>query len=292
MALPTYDNTIPVEIYLGKYADYPADQVGFEIDFLEGVPVIAGGAWWDDNSYYEIDTYAYSWSSEIVIYFNQDMSAVETDGKSIGSFITEKSIIRGSYFGDTLKMTNAGEAVFAGGGNDIIHGRGGDDYLQGEAGNDTVYGDEGDDHLFGEGGADTLYGGDGNDTLDGGYGGNTLTGGAGADTFVISARTVEYKYEDTFDFALSKIADFSRKQGDRVALDLDVFPQLMKLGTLKKKYFDSGNKHADDENDYVVYHKKKGKIYYDVDGNGDEKSVLIAEISPNKKLKAADFDVI
>jgi len=222
------------------------------------------------------------------------MLGVDTDGKTFGSFITDKSTILGSYFGDILKMTDVGEAVYANGGNDTVYGRDGDDFLFGQWGDDTLYGENGNDSLFGEWGSDTLHGGDGNDTLDGGEGGNTLYGGKGADTFVISAMTSQSTelMRDDFSFAMSKVQDFSRKQGDRIGLDLDLFPELRKIGTLKNKYFDSGDKNAHDGNDYIVYHKNKGRIYFDADGNGNEAAVLIAEVGRKTNLKASDFDVI
>ncbi len=294
MALPTYDSSIPVKIYLEKWANYPADMVGFNIDFLSSGPSFEDedGEWWDNDSVYTIYTESYFATSNQDFIFNQDMSHVDKSGKTVGSFITEKSTIYASDLGDTLKLTDVSEAVYGGDGNDIFHGRGGNDYLYGNYGSDTRYGDAGDDHLFGGWGSDALYGGDGNDSLDGGFGGNTLTGGAGADTFVISARTIKFELGDAYQFALSKIADFSRKQGDKIALEIDVFPQLMKVGALKKIYFDAGNKHANDHNDYIVYHKKAGKIYFDADGSGDGKSILIAKVVPKTKLKASDFEVI
>lgn len=297
MALPTYDNTIPVRIELYKEANYPSEQFGFDIDFLTGGPKIGdpGGYWWGvDEVEYRIDTYSVLSSTSIYIDFNQNMVGIDTNGKTFGSFITDKSTIFGSYYNDILKMTDVGEAVYANGGNDAIYGRDGDDFLFGQWGDDTLYGEKGNDYLFGEGGSDTLYGGADDDILDGGEGGNTLYGGKGADTFVISAMTSQSTelMREGFSFAMSKIQDFSRKQGDSIGLDLDLFPELRKIGTLKDKYFDSGDKHAHDGNDYIVYHKNKGRIYFDADGNGDEKAVLIAEVGRKTNLKASDFDVM
>jgi len=95
-----------------------------------------------------------------------------------------------------------------------------------------------------------------------------------------------------FNFALSKIADFSRKQGDSISLELDALPALRKLGPLNKKYFDSGNNSADDGNDYIIYHKKAGRLYYDADGNDVGEAVLFAELAAKTKLRASDIDVI
>jgi Ca2+-binding RTX toxin-like protein len=274
----------PVTIWLEDNSNGPFDQSGFNIDFMTGGPKIGdpGGKWTSDNEAYYIDTD----TSYVEIDFRQDMSGVDTDGRTFGSFIVDKSYIYGGSDDDTLKLTDASEGVYGYDGNDALSGRGGNDFLYGGDGHDTLYGEDGDDALYGNEGSDILYGGAGNDTLDGGYGGNTLTGDAGADTFVISAVT------NMFQFAISEITDFSRKQGDRIGLDLEAFPVLRKIGPLKKKYFDAGNKHADDGNDYIVYHKKKGNLYYDEDGHGHKDGVLIAEFDHHPKLKAADFDII
>ena len=83
--------------------------------------------------------------------------------------------------------------------NDQLMGYGGDDNLNGKKGSDILIGEKGDDTLKGSKGADYLLGGKGSDQL---------IGGKGPDVFKVSKGT---------DF----VKDFSLKQGDRVAIDVD-----------------------------------------------------------------------
>lgn len=184
---------------------------------------------------------------------------------------------------------NAGHNVLRGGGgdDDQLYGGTGDDTLYGShtGWGNVLYGGPGDDHLVGGKYDDELRGGDGDDVLHPGRGEDELWGGAGADQFVLLSQR-------GYDFRGDVVHDFSRAEGDRIALELSAYRKLKKTGLLKKKYFDAGNKRADDKNDYLVYHKKKGDLYYDKDGSGSKKAVLIADFDKGTKLKAADIDVI
>jgi uncharacterized delta-60 repeat protein len=118
------------------------------------------------------------------------------------------------------------QAVFAGGGNDVIemqstwgrsfeaNGEGGNDrisgngrenVLRGGTGNDTIFGFGGNDALIGNAdndslaggsGDDYLEGGDGNDTLAGAGGFDTLNGGIGTDSAVDPASDILQSIED------------------------------------------------------------------------------------------------
>jgi len=74
--------------------------------------------------------------------------------------------------------------VFAGPGNDSLHGGGARDLLMGEAGNDAIIGGNGRDMLFGGAGDDSLSGDDGRDYLFGHDGNDVLIGGRDGDVFV------------------------------------------------------------------------------------------------------------
>lgn len=125
-----------------------------------------------------------------------------TDRPSIGVVTiggNGDDVIYGTDLADNLDGGAGNDIIYAGGGDDLVHGNVGDDILYGQDGNDKLYGDagndvayggagndlleggEGDDRLYGEDGNDTLHGGPGNDILDGGAGINTLEGGAGDD---------------------------------------------------------------------------------------------------------------
>ena len=45
-------------------------------------------------------------------------------------------------------------------------------------------------------------------------------------------------------------------------------------------------------NDYLIYNKTTGVLYYDQDGSGSAKAVEIASLSKKLKMTAADFMVI
>ena len=94
---------------------------------------------------------------------------------------------------------------------------------------------------------------------------------------------------------VDKITDFNVKD-DSVYLDNAVFTKLGKGGSeaspkkLSKAYFTVGTE-AKDRNDYVIYDKKKGVLYYDQDGSGSKAQVEVATIKKNLKITYHDFFV-
>ncbi|MBF9232770.1 calcium-binding protein [Microvirga alba] len=141
--------------------------------------------------------------------------------------------------------------------------------------------------LLGNSGANTINGGAGDDTIYGGLGKDALAGGAGKDVFVFDTKASSANVD--------KITDFNVKD-DSIYLDNAIFRKLGKgvfesPGKLNKKFFTVGSQ-AKDKDDYVIYDKKAGVLYYDADGNGAGKAVAIATLSKNLKMTAADFFVI
>jgi Ca2+-binding RTX toxin-like protein len=140
---------------------------------------------------------------------------------------------------------------------------------------------------------DTFNGAEGNDILWGGYGSDALTGGSGKDIFVFntvlgSARTNKNKN-------LDKITDF-KVADDTIWLDNSVFTKLGKgaessPGKLKKAFFTIGEK-AKDRNDYLIYDKKNGKLYYDADGSGSKAAIEFAKLKKGLAMTEKDFFVI
>ncbi|KAB0266530.1 Calx-beta domain-containing protein [Microvirga brassicacearum] len=136
---------------------------------------------------------------------------------------------------------------------------------------------------------DKLGGGLGNDILWGGLGKDTLTGGLGKDTFVFNTKLNKKTNKDA-------IKDFNVRD-DSIWLDNAIFKKLGKKGTeltpakLNKKFFTVGDK-AQDANDYLVYNKQKGVLYYDIDGSGAKAAVEIATTKKNLKMTYKDFFVI
>ncbi|NBJ12378.1 calcium-binding protein [Microvirga arsenatis] len=140
---------------------------------------------------------------------------------------------------------------------------------------------------------DAFNGADGDDILWGGNGNDVLTGGSGRDIFVFntvlgSARNNKSKNLDTIgDF---KVAD------DTVWLDNAVFKKLGKgsesgPGKLKKAFFTIGEE-AKDRNDYLIYNKKNGKLYYDADGSGAKAAIEFAKLKKGLGMTEKDFFII
>ncbi|MCB5174849.1 hypothetical protein [Microvirga lenta] len=152
---------------------------------------------------------------------------------------------------------------------------------------ETAGGSERSDVLVGGSGKDRLTGQDGNDKLYGKSGKDVLTGGAGKDVFVFDTKPSKKN--------LDKITDFSVAD-DTIWLDNKVFKKLGKKGSeakpakLNKKFFSLEK--AKGKDDYLVYSKKKGILYYDADGSGAGKAVEIAKMAKKLKLTANDFFVI
>lgn len=177
-------------------------------------------------------------------------------------------------------------------GNDaanVLNGMGGNDILIGLGGNDRLDGGDGNDRLRGGDGADALYGLAGNDTLYGGAGKDALYGGIGKDVFVFDTRPNKRTN-------LDKIADFVVKD-DTICLDNAAFSSKIGKGTelsprkLSKAFFKVGTKAAD-SNDYVIYNKSKGVLYFDSDGSGSKAMVEIATIKKNLAMTNADVWII
>jgi len=135
---------------------------------------------------------------------------------------------------------------------------------------------------------DTFNGAGGNDRLWGGLGNDVLKGGSGKDVFVFDTKPHRSSNRD-------KIVDFSVKD-DTFWLDNAVFTKLGRRGTeaqpskLNKACF--ALETAKDRNDYIVYSKKKGVLYYDADGSGKGKAIEVATLPKNLTMTHNDFYVI
>jgi hypothetical protein len=154
------------------------------------------------------------------------------------------------------------------------------DKLNGKSGSDKLYGHGGKDTIDGKGGSDKIWGGSGNDQL---------TGGTGRDVFAFDTKANAKTNKDA-------ITDFSVRD-DAIWLDNAFFSALGDKGStskpaqMKSSYFVNGSK-AKDKNDYVIYDKAKGKLFYDADGSGKGKQVEIATLSKDLQMTYKDFFVI
>jgi Ca2+-binding RTX toxin-like protein len=217
---------------------------------------------------------------------------------------------------------NSGINILTGdAGNDTLEGGLGDDELKGGSGRDmamfseatgarvnltltdfqpTGYGSDmflgiedlsggaGADRFTGNGSANMLIGNAGNDTLFGGAGNDRLTGGTEADFFVFDAKLGARTNVDT-------ITDFSAKD-DTIWLDNSIFRKLVSGSEASPKKlsassFTVGPK-AKDKNDYIVYDKAKGVLYYDADGSGKGAAIKFAQITKGAAITFNDFFVV
>jgi len=162
---------------------------------------------------------------------------------------------------------------------DVLTGTARKDTLRGTSAAEMIKGLKGDDTLIGNGGDDMLYGGAGRDIL---------AGGAGSDAFVFDAKPSARTNRD-------KIKDFASKD-DAIWLDNKVFTKLGKAGSaeapaqLKKTFFAITK--AKDKNDYIVYNKKTGVLFYDADGSGQKAAVEIAQLKSGTSVSYKDLFVI
>lgn len=156
---------------------------------------------------------------------------------------------------------------------DLILGTGKDNLIVGNNLTNSINGLTGNDELKGLGGDDFLGGGDGNDIL---------WGGAGNDTFTFDTCGAR-----TYDI----VKDFVSGQ-DKISVYNGV---LFIVPLLSGIYIDmfvsaSGSSAvAQDENDYFIYNKITGDLFFDVDGNGASIQQLVANFLPNTTLLLSDF---
>ena len=238
----------------------------------------------------------------------------------------------GNEGNNSLTGNGGANQLTAGGGNDILNGAAGADLMDGGLGNDIYYVDDAgdqvvetsaggldlvyasvshtlanfvenlyalgsssidlagntlDNSIFGNSAANQINGGAGNDHLYGGLGKDLLAGSTGKDIFVLNTKASSSNVDKIVDFVV---------RDDTIQLDNAIFK---KLGSgseaapkkLSSSFFNIGTK-ADDRNDYLIYNNKNGYLYYDADGSGSGKAVLIATLSKNLKMTSSDFYVI
>lgn len=143
----------------------------------------------------------------------------------------------------------------------------------------------GDDFLYGGPGSDVMKGGPGDDWVEGRGAADKLFGDEGADIF---AFTYADKGNDpTAEFSVHRIKDFDPGE-DIIFLDVARFTAI-DAGPLDKSEYGIGRR-AGSPDEHFFFRKKTGDFYYDEDGTGQIKKVLVAELEAGLKLKAHHFD--
>jgi Ca2+-binding RTX toxin-like protein len=136
----------------------------------------------------------------------------------------------------------------------------------------------GNDKIVGNTTANFINGGSGNDKISGRWGNDRLSGGTGDDTFYFSSKLSSTSNVD-------RIKDFTHDV-DHLALSDTIFGALGKSVTTSE--FRLGTA-ARDSNDYLIYDKPTGKLYYDADGKGGTKAILFADLKNGAVLDSGDF---
>jgi serralysin len=150
--------------------------------------------------------------------------------------------------------------------------------------------------VIGTTGGDTLNGGAGNDRLSGDAGNDTLIGGAGNDILWGGAGADRFRFDTTPNSRsnVDQIKDFVVVD-DTIELENSIFTAWgsSKTGVVASGTFRSNaSGQAQDSNDYVIYERDTGKLFYDADGNGAGASVQIALVGVNLNLTNADFVLV
>jgi Ca2+-binding RTX toxin-like protein len=205
----------------------------------------------------------------------------------IDTVIASLSWTLGAYV-ENLEM--AGTDMLTGTGNSLANrmtGNSGGNGLWGKGGNDTLDGGGGDDNIFGGGGRDLIIGGNDNDTLAGGKGNDTLTGGTGADHF---------RFDTALDGSLNVdvVTDFQWPDGDKIVLENSVFLRLTDTGALASSQFltlttTPARIQGADSDDFIIYDRSTGHLYYDRDGSGSAAAIQFATLSTGLPLISSDF---
>lgn len=226
-------------------------------------------------------------------------SAINGTGNSLNNTIyagAGNNTIDGLSGVDTASYTYAQSAVTVdlsitvaqdtgGSGRDILKHV---ERLSGSNYGDDLFGNSGNNVLSGQSGADDLRGGGGNDLLRGGKGDDMLRGGSGADDFRFDTALSTVSVRN-----LDRIVDFSVAD-DTLQLDNAIFKKLG-AGMLSAGQFKTaGSSSGSSSDDYIIYNKATGGLFYDADGGADGTSdaIRFATVGVNLNLTHADFEVI
>jgi Ca2+-binding RTX toxin-like protein len=200
-----------------------------------------------------------------------------------------EEIINGGAGSDTIDLSGSRAVRVALNGTFDATGRATDDALVsienvvGSATLDVIMGNAAANRLDGGRGADVVGGVSGADTLIGGAGVDTLTGGLGSDQFQFKSASE----------GGDRILDFtnSATQNDAFAIVVAGFGAgLVAGGALATGLFDSGADNlAGDPNDRFIFRTTDKTLWFDADGTGIIKVVLIADLQATAVVTAADI---
>ncbi|WP_243370405.1 calcium-binding protein [Microvirga solisilvae] len=288
---------------------------GTAVDTLAG----AGG-----NDIYYVDENINNYVDIVIEKENEGTDLVYTTyNYTLTAHVENLTAIAGKWNAVRLTGNNLANTIIGNEANNVINGLTGADYMAGGRGNDVYYIHDASDRVVetSTGGVDTVYsyvscnlanyvenlygagssainltgntlanvikGNSGNNKINGYTGKDVLYGGSGKDIFQFTTAATSSNVD--------KIADYNVAY-DSIQLDNRYFTKLGS-GTptspkkLASSAFWKGAK-AHDSNDRIIYDATKGYLYYDADGTGSSKQVLIATMAKGLKMNYAEFFVI
>lgn len=274
----------------------------------DGADTLDGGA--------GLDTASYEAASDAVSV--SLLTGTGAHGDASGDLLINIENLTGGFGNDTLEGNAEANILIGGAGADsLIGGDGNDIYYVDNSGDvivetseggvsDTVYasvsyalgdwseriyalgsssigltGNSLSNVIVGNAGRNTIKGNSGNDMINGAAGNDTLYGGAGRDTFLFNTKISSTNVDKIMDYTV---------RDDIVHLENAVFTKL-KAGKLASAAFWKGSK-AHDSSDRIIYDSTKGYLYYDADGTGKSKQVLIATMAKGLKMSNGEFYII
>jgi Ca2+-binding RTX toxin-like protein len=149
---------------------------------------------------------------------------------------------------------------------------------------ESAHGGSGNDVLLGNTVANILNGHAGNDSLRGGYGNDRMLGGPGDDNFRFHTLPNSTTNHDT-------LPDYVPAD-DRIELENAFFTKVGTAGHTLATAFFRAAAHALDGNDYIVYNRATGNLYYDANGSAAGQEVLFATLTTKPLLTAAEFFIV
>jgi Ca2+-binding RTX toxin-like protein len=149
---------------------------------------------------------------------------------------------------------------------------------------ESAHGGSGNDVLVGNTASNVLNGHEGSDSLRGGYGNDRLVGGPGNDSFRFNTAPNSTTNHDT-------LADYV-PANDTIELENAFFTKVGAAGHTLGALFFKAAAHAADTNDYIVYNRTTGNLYYDANGSAAGQEVLFATLATKPVLTAAEFFII
>lgn len=241
---------------------------------LGGNDVVDGGAGNDSlNGGLGADTLRGGTGNDLFYVDNSGDKIIEAAGQGTDVAYTSVNytLAAGQHVESLAASSPAGTASLALSGNSLAQ---------------RITGNNGGNTINGAGGNDILIGLGGNDVLVGGLGVDTLAGGAGNDSFLFNAPLSTANRDIITDFANAA------GNNDTIRLENAVMTKLgAGVHVLNPAFFRAGAA-ALDANDFIVYNRATGALFYDVNAHVAGGAVQIATLTNRPVLTASDFFVV